>query len=76
MVPIANGAIAPAPPGSITQSPIKDVTIPKNAIIGAVYSGTDVKLATGDAEIKPGERVIVFCQENAVKKLQKLFIQS
>jgi Trk K+ transport system NAD-binding subunit len=32
-----------------------------------------VVLATGDTQIKPGEKVIVFCQESAVKKVQALF---
>lgn len=57
----------------ITRAPIKDINFPKNAIIGAVYSGLRVVLATGDTQIKPGEKVIIFCQESAVKKVQALF---
>ena len=57
----------------VTKAPIKKIGFPKNSIIGAVCSGTDVFLASGDTEIKEGERVIVFCQASAVKKLQALF---
>ena len=57
----------------VTRGSLKTVKFPKNAIVGAVYSGDEVILATGDAQIKAGERVIVFCHETAVKKLQALF---
>jgi len=57
----------------VTKGPLKSITFPKNSIIGAVNSGDEVVLATGELEIKAGERVIVFCRESAVKKLQQLF---
>jgi trk system potassium uptake protein TrkA len=59
----------------ITKAPIKKINFPKNAIIGAVYSESAVVLANGDTQIKAGQRVIVFCQEAAVKKIQALFTQ-
>jgi len=57
----------------ITKGPLKTIKFPKNSIIGAIYSGEDVILAAGDVQISPGVRVIVFCHETAVKKLQALF---
>ncbi|MCK5014616.1 MAG: Trk system potassium transporter TrkA [Candidatus Omnitrophica bacterium] len=57
----------------VTKGSLKTIHFPKNSIIGAVYSGQEVILARGDVQIKAGERVIVFCQETAVKKLQQLF---
>lgn len=59
----------------ITKGPLKSIKFPKNSIIGAIYSGEEVVLADGNVQIKPGERVIVFCHEAAVKKLQALFIR-
>jgi len=59
----------------ITTGPLKSIKFPKDSIIGAVYSGDEVVLANGDVQIKPGERVIVFCHEAAVKKLQALFVK-
>jgi len=57
----------------VTKGPLKSIKFPKNSIIGAVYSGEEVILASGDVQIKAGERVIAFCHETAVKKLQSLF---
>ncbi len=57
----------------VTKGPLKTINFPKDSIIGAVYSGKEVILASGEVQIKAGERVIVFCQETAVKKLQQLF---
>jgi trk system potassium uptake protein TrkA len=57
----------------ITKGPLKTIKFPKNSIVGAVYSENEVVLANGDVQIKAGERVIVFCHETDVKKLQALF---
>jgi len=57
----------------ITQGPIKKINIPKNAIIGAICRDSEVFLANGESCIQEGETVIVFCQENAAKKIQALF---
>jgi len=57
----------------VTKGPLKTIKFPKNSIIGAVYSGKGVVLARGDVQINAGEKVIVFCQATAVKKLQTLF---
>lgn len=57
----------------VTKGPLKTIKFPKNSIIGAVYSGKGVVLASGDVQINAGEKVIVFCHETAVKKLQNLF---
>ena len=59
----------------ITKNPLKKIKFPKNSIIGAIYSNDEVVLASGDVQIKAGERVIVFCHEAVVKKLQALFIR-
>jgi len=58
----------------ITKGPLKTIKFPKNSIIGAIYSKDKVLLASGDTQVKPKERVIVFCHETAVKKLQALFV--
>lgn len=57
----------------ITQDALRNIRLPKNSIVGAVYGDKEVNLAKGDTHIKAGERVIVFCQEPAIKKLQTLF---
>ena len=64
----------PEPGAPITKTLIKNINFPKNSIVGAVSREDEVILVDGETEIKAGERVIVFCQESAVKKLQSLFI--
>ncbi len=57
----------------ITRNPLKNIKLPKNSIVGAVSSENEVTLANGDTHIKEGEKVIVFCHESALKKVQALF---
>lgn len=57
----------------ITKDALKNIRFPKTAIVGAVCSTEELHLANGDTHIKPGERVIVFCEAGAQKKVQKLF---
>lgn len=65
--------LVPEEGSPVTRGPIKTIKFPKDAIVGAIYSGEEVVLAKGDVQINAGERVIVFCHEGAVKKLQALF---
>ena len=58
---------------AVTKAPIKEINFPKNSIVGAVCRGSEVILANGDTQIQEGEKVIVFCQQAADKKLQALF---
>ncbi|VAX37491.1 Trk potassium uptake system protein TrkA [hydrothermal vent metagenome] len=60
---------------AVTKDIIKNIKFPKNVLVGAVCSQERVILADGDTQIKEGEKVIVFCQETAVKKLQEFFIK-
>lgn len=57
----------------ITKTTIEHVKFPKDSIVGAVYDDKEVILAKGDTRVEAGKQVIVFCQKDAVKKLQALF---
>lgn len=65
--------LVPETNSPITKNPLKNIKLPKNSIVGAVCSGQEVKLANGETNIKEGEKVIVFCQDSAIKKVQSLF---
>jgi len=65
--------LVPEEGSSVTKHALKDVGFPKDSLVGAVFRDNEVVLARGDLEIRAGERVIVFCRESAIKKLQKLF---
>ena len=58
---------------AITKSPLKEISLPKDSIVGAVCRQAGVILATGETQIFPGEKVIVFCKDSAIKKLQTFF---
>jgi trk system potassium uptake protein TrkA len=59
----------------VTKDMIKDISFPKGAIIGGIIRGNDSFIATGNTDIKPNDRVVVFCLPYAVKKVEKLFKQ-
>ncbi len=65
--------LIPAKGSPITKGPIKSLKFPKDSIIGAVCSGNEVNLVSGETIIAPGQKVIAFCQESSARKLQKLF---
>jgi trk system potassium uptake protein TrkA len=67
--------LVPEEHSPITKEPLKNVNFPKDSLVGAIFRDNQVVLASGDLHIKSGEKVIVFCRESAVKKLQKLFVK-
>lgn len=61
-------------PGSpITKGRLKDISFPKDAIIGGVVRGDSAFIAKGDSEIKPYDRVVVFALPSAINKIGKFF---
>ncbi len=61
-------------PGSpITKGRLKDISFPKDAIIGGVVRGDTAFIAKGDSEIKPYDRVVVFALPSAINKIGKFF---
>ena len=57
----------------LCKKPIQEVTIPKNAIIGAVIRGSEVLIPRGDTQIQDGDRVVVFALPKAVEAVERLF---
>ena len=57
----------------ITQDIIKNLSFPKNAIVGGYIRGDNGYIAVGDTQILPNDKVIVFALPGAVKKLEKFF---
>ncbi len=67
--------LIPEKDSPITKKPLRDIKFPKNSIVGAIYRGNEVILASGSTEIKEGEPVVVFCIEDVMHKLEKLFVK-
>ncbi len=62
-----------APNTKITQSPLKEISFPKDAVIGGVIRGNDSFIAVGDTVIEAYDRVAVFALPQAVKEVDKFF---
>jgi trk system potassium uptake protein TrkA len=57
----------------VTKKPIRDLHLPKGAIIGGIIRGEDSFIAVGDFQIEAGDKVVVFCLPEALHKVDKLF---
>lgn len=62
-----------SPDTEITKKPLKDMTFPKNAIVGGVIRGNESYIAVGDTHIQAYDRVAVFALPEAVKEVDKFF---
>ena len=58
---------------AVVGRPLKEVRFPRHALVGAVIHGEEVKIASGDTVIQPGDRVLVVALKKAIAKLQKAF---
>ncbi|MAL16136.1 MAG: Trk system potassium transporter TrkA [Balneola sp.] len=57
----------------VTQKPIKKLKLPEGCVIGGVLCEGSVEIATGETEVKPNDRVMIFCVPSAIDKITKLF---
>jgi trk system potassium uptake protein TrkA len=61
------------PRSAVTRKPIKDLNMPKGAIIGGIIRGKDSHIAVGDFQIEEGDKVVVFSMPESIHKVDKLF---
>ena len=54
---------------------IKNIKMPRNAIIATVLRDQEVVSATGDLELAPADRLVIFAHHDAVKKIQSVFLK-
>lgn len=57
----------------VTRKKIKDLGLPRGALIGGVIRDNKGMIPTGDFEIEMGDRVVVFAKSNCAKKLSRYF---
>lgn len=57
----------------ITAKPVRDLKFPEEALIAAIVQDRKVVMPTGEMQIRPGDRVVVFTQPDARKDVMKLF---
>ncbi len=56
-----------------TRKPVKKLNFPKDAIIGGVIRGKESMIATGDMQILPEDRVVVFSLPDTIRKVNRYF---
>lgn len=61
------------PKSPITESSLKNIDFPKDAIIGGVIRGKSSFIATGNTEIKSNDKVVVFALPSIIPKITKFF---
>lgn len=61
-------------PGSrITSSPVKDLHLDRDITLAALIRGDKGMLIGGNTQIQAGDRVLVFCLQGTLHKLDRLF---
>jgi trk system potassium uptake protein TrkA len=58
---------------AILDQPLKDLSVPRGAIVGAITRGEEVIIPTGDDCMKAEDHVIVFALPDAVAEVEKFF---
>ena len=62
-----------APGSAITKGALKDLSFPKDSVIGGIIRGSESRIAIGTTMIEAYDRVVVFALPNAVKEVDKFF---
>ena len=62
------------PSSNVANKTIRDIDIPRSAIIGGVVRDGEGQIALGDFKIQSGDRVVVCCQPQSIGKVEKLFV--
>lgn len=57
----------------ITKDVLKNLNLPKNTTIGGIVRDGKGIVAVGDTQIQNGDKVTVFCGDDTIKKVEKLF---
>lgn len=57
----------------IIKDKIRNIRLPEDANIGGIVRAGEGILVNGETEILPGDRVVVFCKNHAIRKLEKFF---
>ncbi len=61
------------PTSKICNQLIKNLNFPKSAIIGGIIRNGDGIIALGDFKISSGDRIVVCCLPQSIKKVERFF---
>ena len=69
--------IEAAPRARVTHGPLRDLSLPAGMLIGAVmHANGRVEVATGETEIAPGDRAILFALPGSLTEAERYFSRS
>ncbi|HKL24644.1 MAG TPA: Trk system potassium transporter TrkA [Desulfuromonadales bacterium] len=57
----------------IVNTPLKDLNVPRGALIGIIVHGDKFQIPDGDSILKAGDRVLVFSLPAALSKVERFF---
>ena len=57
----------------IVKKQIRDLDLPKDLTIGGLIRDGEALIVNGNTQIQPGDHVIVFCRDTAIRKIEKYF---
>ena len=60
-------------PAAMRPTAVRDLALPREAIIGSVLRGGDVIVPGGDDRVEGGDRLLVCCTEAALRSVYALF---
>jgi trk system potassium uptake protein TrkA len=61
------------PKAKITRKPVKELNLPKDMTLGGKISNGKAEIIDGETVIKPGDHVVVFCLDTAMRKIEDYF---
>lgn len=62
-----------APDSKITQKEIRNIKFPDGCMVGGILHNGSINIATGQSQVQPNDRVIIFCLPNAIERVTSLF---
>lgn len=57
----------------IVKKPIHKIDFPEGCVIGGILRNGSIEIATGQSQVSPNDRVIIFCLPEAIDKVTSLF---
>jgi len=58
----------------LVRTPLKNLKLPKDAVIGAIMRGNELIVPYGESVIMPGDHVVIFALTNAVPRIEKMLM--
>lgn len=62
-----------APESKVTKQPLHKINFPDGCVVGGILRNGSTDIATGQSQIEPSDRVIIFCLPDAIDKVTSLF---